>query len=51
MNDPRPLLTFALITYNQTAFVAEAVRGALAQTYTPLEIIPPTTAHPTTPSR
>lgn len=39
MNDPRPLLTFALITYNQSAFVAEAVRGALTQTYTPLEII------------
>ncbi len=39
MNNPRPLLTFALITYNQTAFVAEAVHGALAQTYTPLEII------------
>ncbi|MEJ5223380.1 MAG: glycosyltransferase [Anaerolineales bacterium] len=35
----RPLLTLAVITYNQAALVAEAVRGALAQTYTPLEII------------
>lgn len=35
----RPLLTFALITYRQEQFVAEAVRGALSQTYAPLEII------------
>lgn len=35
----RPLLTFALITYRQEQFVAEAVRGALNQTYAPLEII------------
>ncbi len=39
MLETRPLLTFALITYNQASLVAEAVRGALAQTYTPLEII------------
>lgn len=35
----RPLLTLAVIAYAQEAFVADAVRGALAQTYTPLEII------------
>jgi glycosyltransferase involved in cell wall biosynthesis len=35
----RPLLTFALITYRQEQFIAEAVHGALSQTYTPLEII------------
>ncbi len=38
-SDERPLVTFALFTYNQERFVAEAVRGALAQTYSPLEII------------
>ena len=35
----RPLLTFALIAYNQERYVREAVAGALAQTYQPLEII------------
>lgn len=35
----RPLLTFALFAYNQERFIADAVRGALSQTYTPLEII------------
>jgi glycosyltransferase involved in cell wall biosynthesis len=35
----RPLVTFALVAYNQERFVGEAVRGALAQTYSPLEII------------
>ena len=35
----RPLATFALFAYNQEAFVGEAVRSALAQTYRPLEII------------
>lgn len=34
-----PLLTFALFAYNQEQFVAEAVQGALSQTYSPLEII------------
>ena len=37
--EPKPLLTFALITYNQEHLVAEAVKGALSQTYSPLEII------------
>lgn len=35
----RPLITFALFTYNQEQFIAEAVQGALDQTYSPLEII------------
>lgn len=35
----RPLATFALLAYKQERFVAEAVRGALAQTYEPLEIL------------
>lgn len=35
----RPLITFALITYNQEKYVREAIEGAFAQTYSPLEII------------
>jgi len=35
----RPLVTFALFTYNQERFIAEAIKGALLQTYSPLEII------------
>ncbi len=35
----RPLVTFGLIAYNQERFIREAVEGALAQTYSPLEII------------
>jgi glycosyltransferase involved in cell wall biosynthesis len=41
-NDARDngrLVTFAVFAYNQERFIAEAVRGALAQTYSPLEII------------
>jgi hypothetical protein len=34
-----PLVTFALFAYNQEDFIREAVVGALAQTYEPLEII------------
>lgn len=34
-----PLVTFALLTYNQASYVREAVEGALAQDYTPLEIV------------
>lgn len=36
---PRPLVTFALFSYNQEQFIEHALRGALAQTYEPLEII------------
>lgn len=35
----RPLLSILLIAYNQQATVAEAIAGALAQTWSPLEII------------
>lgn len=35
----RPLVTFYVITYNQSRFVREAVESALAQTYSPLEIV------------
>ena len=35
----RPLVTFALFAYNQEQYIREAVEGALAQTYEPLEII------------
>lgn len=35
----RPLVTFALFAYNQEEYIREAVQGALAQTYSPLEII------------
>jgi glycosyltransferase involved in cell wall biosynthesis len=35
----KPLVTFALFTYNQEKYIREAVEGALSQTYTPLEII------------
>ena len=38
-SDNNDLVTLALFTYNQGRFIAEAVRGALAQTYSPLEII------------
>jgi glycosyltransferase involved in cell wall biosynthesis len=35
----RPLVTFALFAYNQEKYIREAVEGAFAQTYQPLEII------------
>lgn len=34
-----PLVSFCLFTYNQERFIADAVKGAFAQTYSPLEII------------
>ncbi|GAB6041978.1 glycosyltransferase [Endothiovibrio diazotrophicus] len=34
-----PLVTLILTTYNHERYIAEAVRSALAQTYSPLEII------------
>lgn len=34
-----PLVTLALFTYNQEAYAEEALQAALAQTYSPLEII------------
>ena len=38
-NDERPLVTFALLAYNQEKYIREAVEGAFSQTYEPLEII------------
>lgn len=35
----KPLITFALFTYNQEKYVCEAVESVLAQTYSPVEII------------
>jgi glycosyltransferase involved in cell wall biosynthesis len=35
----KPLVTFALFAFNQEKFIREAVEGAFAQTYEPLEII------------
>jgi hypothetical protein len=39
MSTDRPLVTFALFTYNQEAYVAAAVQAALDQSHSPLEII------------
>lgn len=39
MSDPKPLVSFVLLSYKQEQFIREAVAGAFAQTYTPLEII------------
>lgn len=38
MND-KPLVTIAMMTYNQEKYVRESVRGMLSQTYEPLEIV------------
>ena len=35
----KPLISYLLVTYNQEKFVKEAVESALAQTYSPMEII------------
>jgi glycosyltransferase involved in cell wall biosynthesis len=35
----KPLISFVLLAYKQEKFIREAVDGALAQTYSPLEII------------
>lgn len=35
----KPLISFVLISYKQERFIREAVKGAFAQTYSPLEII------------
>lgn len=36
---PRPLVTFIIVAFNQENYIGEAVDGALAQTYAPLEIL------------
>lgn len=35
----KPLVTFALFAYNQEKYIREAIEGAFAQTYDPLEIL------------
>ncbi|MCG6307788.1 glycosyltransferase [Vibrio alginolyticus] len=35
----QPLVSFIIIAYNQEKYIEEAIRGAFAQTYEPLEII------------
>lgn len=35
----KPLISFIILTYNQADYINEAICGALAQTYSPLEII------------
>jgi glycosyltransferase involved in cell wall biosynthesis len=35
----RPLLTFAIVAYNQEQYIREAIEAAFAQTYEPLQII------------
>lgn len=39
MPDKKPLVTLAVICYKQERFIEEAVKSALAQTYSPLEVI------------
>lgn len=38
-SETNPLVTFAVITYNQRAFVEDALLGAFAQDYRPIEIV------------
>lgn len=38
-NSERPLITFAVLAYNQEHFIRDAIEGAFSQTYSPLEII------------
>lgn len=39
MFNHNPLVTLAVISYNQERFIEEAVKSALAQTYSPLEVV------------
>ena len=39
MSTDRPLLSLLLFAYNQEAYIRDALRGALAQTYSPLQIL------------
>ena len=39
VSNEKPLVTFALIAYNQEKFIQQAVESAFSQTYSPLEII------------
>jgi glycosyltransferase involved in cell wall biosynthesis len=39
MNSENPLVTFTLMSYNHQRYIREALAGALAQDYSPLEIL------------
>ena len=39
MDNDKPLVSFCLKSYNQKEFLKEALEGAFAQTYRPLEIV------------
>jgi glycosyltransferase involved in cell wall biosynthesis len=39
MPEAKPLVTFALFAFNQERYIREAVAAAMAQTYSPLELI------------
>lgn len=39
MSGARPLVTLGIVTYNHAHLIRDAVRGALRQTYAPLEIV------------
>jgi glycosyltransferase involved in cell wall biosynthesis len=39
MSTNRPLVSILIITYNQATYVAEAISAALAQDYSPLEVV------------
>ena len=39
MTDARPLVTFAIICYQQERYIRDALAGALAQDYQPLQIV------------
>jgi len=39
MSAERPLITFAILAYNQEQYISEAIDAAFAQTYEPLQII------------
>lgn len=38
-NHERPLVSFVMLAYNNEKYIRESVKGALSQTYSPLEII------------
>jgi glycosyltransferase involved in cell wall biosynthesis len=38
-NPGKPAVTFLVLAFNQARFIREAIQGALAQTYSPLQII------------
>lgn len=39
MSSPKPLVSFALLSYKQESFIRKAIEGVFSQTYSPLEII------------